>query len=102
MLEYNDFKIKNNLQRKNEILKSIDKYIEKHKSEYSNIDKDSYKSWGYIVNNFGINHKINDKFKELSDEEILHWYDKAFMLCIHIIRLNETKKINNERKQLEF
>jgi len=100
-LEYNDFKVKDNLQRKSEILKSIDKYIEKNQSEYSNIDKDSYKSWGYIVNNFGINHKTNEKYKDKDKKVLIEWYDKAFMLSIHLIRLTKIKEINSERKSLE-
>ncbi|MBQ7140157.1 MAG: hypothetical protein IJO32_01480 [Bacilli bacterium] len=101
LLEYNDFKIKDNLQRKSEILKSIDKYIEKNQSEYSKIDKDSYKSWGYIVNNFGVNHKTNEKYKDEDENNLIKWYDKAFMLSIHLIRLTKIKEINNERKSLE-
>lgn len=101
LLEYNDFKIKDNLQRKNEILKSIDKYIEKNQSEYSKLDKDAYSSWGYIVNNFGINHKINEKFQNEEKQSLINWYDKAFMLSIHLIRLTKMKEINSERKSLE-
>lgn len=101
LLEYNDFKVKDNLKRKNEILKSIDKYIEKNQSEYSNIDKDSYKSFGYILNNFGVNHKINDKYKDITTDKLLKWYDKAFDLAIHLIRFADVKKINKERKELE-
>lgn len=101
LLEYNDFKIKDNLQRKNEILKSIDKYIEKNQSEYSKLDKDTYSSWGYIVNNFGINHKINEKYQNEDKQTLINWYDKAFMLSIHLIRLTKIKEINSERKSLE-
>ena len=86
LLEYNDYKVKDNLKRKSEILKSIDKYIEKNQSEYSNIDKDSYSSFGYILNNFGVNHKINDKYKDITIDELLKWYDKAFDLALHLIR----------------
>jgi len=101
LLEYNDFKIKNNLHRKNEILKAIDKYIEKNQSEYSKVDNDSYRTWGYIVNNFGINHKIKDKYKECSHEDLLKWYDKAFLVGLHLIRFRKIKDLNRERKELE-
>lgn len=101
LLEYNDFKVRDNMKRKNEILKSIDKYIEKNQSEYSKTDKDSYSSFGYILNNFGINHKLNKKYLNISDDELLKWYDKAFDLAIHLIRFADIKKINEERKALE-
>lgn len=101
LLEYNDFKVKDDLKRKNEILKSIDKYIEKNQSEYSKIDRDSYSSFGYILNKFGINHKLNEKYLNISNDELLQWYDKAFYLAIHLIRLADIKKINEERKRLE-
>lgn len=101
LLEYNDFKVKDNIIRKTEILKAIDKYIEENQSVYSKLDKDSYSSWGYIVNKFGVNHKIEEKYKNISDEERLEWYDKAFYLAIHMIRLSKIKDINQERKDLE-
>lgn len=101
LLEYNDFNVSNNIIRKSEILKSLDKFIEKEQSEYSKIDKDSYSSWGYILNNFGINHKINDKYKSMTEKDLLIWYDKAFLLAIHMIRLKKIKTINQERKDLE-
>ena len=101
LLEYNDFKVKDDLNRKAEILKAIDKYIEENQSLYSKLDKNSYSSWGYIVNKFGINHKIEEKYKNISNEERLEWYDKAFYLAIHLIRLEKIKDINQERKDLE-
>ena len=101
LLEYNDFKVVNNLKRKKEILKSIDLYIENDKSHFSKIDKDTYNSIGYIMNKFGINHVIDDKYKNINEEELLKWYDKCYKLCIHLIRKREIDKINNERKSLE-
>lgn len=101
LLEYNDFKVASDISRKSEILKAIDIFIEKEQSEYSKLDNDSYRSWGYILNNFGINHKINSKYKDMSKEDLLKWYDKAFMLAIHLIRIREIKEINKERKDLE-
>lgn len=101
LLEYNDFKVVNNIKRKKEILKSIDLYIENDKSHFSKIDKDTYNSIGYIMNKFGINHVIDDKYKNINEEELLKWYDKCYKLCIHLIRKREIDKINNERKSLE-
>ncbi|MEG1597725.1 MAG: hypothetical protein RR294_06890 [Bacilli bacterium] len=100
LLEYNDFKVKADLHRKREILKSLDIFIEKNQLNYSKLDKDTYGSIGYIMNNFGINHKINSKYKD-NDIDLIQWYDKCFTLCIHLIRLSQIREINNERKSLE-
>lgn len=102
LLEYNDIRIRTDLKRKNEILKHIDKYIEKQKSILSKIDSVTYNSIGYIMNNYGINHKMNDKYLNISDAELLKWYDKCFLLSIHLIRTLEIKDINKERKSLEI
>lgn len=101
LLEYNDFRIIDNLIRKKEILKSIDLYIEKNQSQFSKLDKDTYSSIGYIMNKFGINHKIDDKYENLSENDLLGWYDKCYKLCIHLIRKKEINEINEERKKLE-
>lgn len=101
LLEYNDIRVKENIKRKSEILKYIDKYIEKQKSIFSKVDLDTYKSIGYIMNNFGINHKMNDKYLTITEKELLKWYDKCFILAIHLIRTLKIKEINQERKNLE-
>lgn len=101
LLEYNDFKIRNDIKEKASILKKIDIYIEKNKSLYSKIDNDSYRSFGYILNNFGINHKINDKYSNLKNNELIEWYDNAFQLALHLISMINIKQINNDRKLLE-
>lgn len=101
LLEYNDIRVKENIKRKSEILKYIDKYIEKQKSIFSKADSDTYNSIGYIMNNFGINHKMNDKYLTITEKELLKWYDKCFILAIHLIRTLKIKEINQERKSLD-
>lgn len=101
LLEYNDIRVRDDIKRKNEILKYIDKYIEKQKSIFSKADSDTYNSIGYIMNNFGINHRMNAKYLAITENELLKWYDKCFMLAIHLIRALKVKEINQERKKLD-
>ena len=100
LLEYNDFRIKNNMQEKKEILKAIDLYIEQNKKELSGIDNKLYNAIGTIVNEMGVNHPINKKFKYLTEKELLEWYDKCFLMMIHLIRGLEINKIKREREDL--
>ena len=100
LLEYNDFRIKNNMQEKKEILKAVDLYIEQNKKELSGIDNKLYNAIGTIVNEMGVNHPINKKFKYLTEKELLEWYDKCFLMMIHLIRGLEINKIKRERENL--
>lgn len=51
----------------------------------------------------GINHPIREeKYKNLSEEELLKWYDKCFLLMLYVIRRKEVKNINEERKKFEL
>ncbi len=100
LLEYNDFRIKNNMQEKKEILKAIDLYIEQNKKELSGIDNKLYNAIGTIVNEMGVNHPINKKFEYLTEKELLEWYDKCFLMMIHLIRGLEINKIKRERENL--
>ena len=85
-----------------EIRLNINKEFHKMVDYFHSINGTTYcNGWGYIVNKFGINHKIEEKYKNISNEERLEWYDKAFYLAIHLIRLEKIKDINQERKDLE-
>lgn len=101
LLEYNDFRNENDICRKREILKTLDKYLEENQEKLKQIDNSAYKSVGHIMNNFGINHKLPKKYKEISNEELIKLYDDCFLLVLHLIRYPEIKRINNEIKMLE-
>jgi len=47
------------------------------------------------------NHKINDKYSNLKNIELIEWYDNAFQLALHLINMTNIKQINNNRKLLE-
>ena len=101
LLSYNDIRIKDNIDEKKHILKQIDLYIETNKNKYRSLDKRLLDTIGTIVDEMGINHVIKkDKYKKLSNKELLEWYDKCFLLMIHLIRLETINKIKNERTEL--
>ena len=100
LLEYNDFKTKSDIVTKKKILKDIDLYIEKNINVKS-FDKDLDNAIGLIVNKMGVNHPIKEEpYKTFSEEQLLEWYDKCFLMMIHAIRTVEVNKIKNERKEL--
>ena len=99
LLEYNDFRIKNNIEEKKKILKKIDLYIEKN-IKIKSFDKGLDDSIGTIVNKMGINHPIEEEFKTLTVTELIEWYDKCFLMMIHAIRTVEINKIKDERKKI--
>lgn len=101
ILEYYDFRIEKNIYEKRKILKDIDLYIENN-IDAKSLDREADGTIGVIVNKMGINHPIKEeKYKNLSDEELLKWYDKCFLLMLYIIRKKEVKSINEERKNLD-
>ena len=99
LLEYNDFRIKNNIEEKKKLLKKIDLYIEKN-IKIKSFDKGLDDSIGTIVNKMGINHPIEEEFKTLTVAELTEWYDKCFLMMIHAIRTVDVNKIKDERKKL--
>lgn len=100
LLEYNDFRIKNNIEEKKKILKKIDLYIEKN-IKIKSFDNELDNSIGMIVNKMGINHPIKEEpYKSFTDSQLIDWYDKCFLMMIHAIRMVEINKIKNERKEL--
>ena len=49
----------------------------------------------------GVNHPITEEpYKSFTEEQLIEWYDKCFLMMIHAIRTVEVNKIKNERKQL--
>ncbi|MBR0492066.1 MAG: hypothetical protein IJJ82_08540 [Clostridia bacterium] len=100
VLEYNDFRIQDNIEEKKKILKDIDLYIEKIKNSISSIDGKLVDSIGTIVNKMGVNHPIDLEFKSLSEKELIKWYDKCYLMMLHAIRSLEIQKIKKERENL--
>ena len=100
LLEYNDFRIRNDINMKKKILKELDLYIEKN-INIKSFDRELDNSIGVIVNKMGVNHPIKEEpYKNFSREQLLEWYDKCFLMMIHAIRTIEIKNIKDERKKL--
>ncbi len=97
ILEYRDFRNENDMTRKKHILKVMDLHIESNKNELKRLDDKLYNNIGYIVNNFGVNHIIkNEKIKAYTEEQLIKWYDKCFLLMLHAIRNTEINSIKRE------
>lgn len=98
LLSYNDIR-NNNIESKKTILKKIDLFIEKRKGDYKSFNAPTYDTIQTIVNNMGINHPLEKKgYVDMTNKELIAWYDKCFKLMIHLIRIEEVNKINEERK----
>lgn len=96
LLEYNDFRIENDIQQKKIILKKIGDYLEPQRKELSNYNNSLTDDIFYILNNFSIRHN-NQKQITLDNTKLLYWYDVLFKMMIQIIR---EKQIKNYHTQL--
>ena len=100
LLEYNDFRIQDDIKVKQKILKNMDLYIEKN-INIKSFDKELDNAIGTIVNKMGVNHPIKEEpYKLFTDEQLIKWYDKCFLMMIHAIRTVQVHKIKEERKKL--
>lgn len=101
LLEYNDFRNKDDIEEKKKILKKLDLYIEENKKIILGIDSKLVDSIGTIVNEMGVNHPINkEPYISLRESELIEWYDKCFLLMIHAIRTTEVNDIKKQRQEL--
>lgn len=100
LLEYNDFRIQNDIDSKRKILKDIDLYIEKN-IKIKSFDTSLDNAIGTVVNEMGVNHPINkEPYLSYNNTQLIEWYDKCFLMMIHAIRAVEVNKIKSERKEL--
>jgi len=105
LLEYNDYRIKDDIKAKKSILKSIDLYLDdnnkKIKKTIRGIDSVLVDTFETIINNMGINHQGKEEvYTSMNDEEKIKWYDKCFLLMLHGIRAIKVGEIKNERNEL--
>lgn len=91
LLHYIDFSIKDDLEAKKDILKNIDLYIENNKKMKSYVESSIWNKFQKIVNKMGVNHPIDEEYKDYSEQEIIKEYDNCFLLMIHTIRSYEIK-----------
>lgn len=101
LLEYNDFKIKDDILAKRNILKQIDLYIEKN-IKLKGYDSGLENAIGKIINELGVNHPINKKYINYSNNQLIEFYDKCFIMMLHAIRIKEIIAIKDEIKNLSI
>ncbi len=99
LLEYNDFRIENDIKEKRIILKQIGDYLEPKRKYFNTYNKTLTECVFNLLNKLRIRHS-NDKQKELSNEEYILWYDKLFKMMIHLIRTTSIVDIQKEVKEL--
>lgn len=99
LLEYNDFRIENDIKQKRIILKQIGDYLEPRRKFYNSYNKTLTDRIFNLLNKMKIRHFDADQ-KEFSDQEYLDWYDKLYKMMIHLIRTPTIVEIQNEVKKL--
>ena len=102
ILNYNDFKIANNVEVKRQIIFNIGKYFEPKRNKLKEINSKLETNIFMALNNFHIRHNnISGKDKiayiaKLSDEEFLDLYDKTYHLLLLAFRLIQLPNIIKE------
>ena len=85
LLEYNDFRIENDVDEKKKLIFKIYQFIELHKKDYQEKNNTLYKSISHIVNNYKIRHSNSCQIS-LNDSDTIEVYDICFKMMIHLIR----------------
>lgn len=85
LLEYNDFRIENDVEEKKKLIFKIYQFIELHKKDYQEKNNTLYKSISHIVNNYKIRHSNSCQIS-LNDSGTIEVYDICFKMMIHLIR----------------
>ena len=104
VMEYNDFKIVNNVSEKQRILQSLANYIEPNRKTLKEKNAKLEKNLFMAFNKLNIRHNnLDGKKKEeytskLTREELVKWYDNIYSLCLISIRLLE---IDNQLQPFE-
>lgn len=102
ILNYNDFKIINDVEAKRQIIFNIGKYFEPKRKTLRGINSKLEDNIFMALNNFHIRHNnISGKDKidyitQLSDEEFLDLYDKTYHLLLIAFRLIQLPNILKE------
>lgn len=103
LLSYCDFRIEDDIEAKKTILKKIDIYIDKNKKLFDKYDgvPTIRNDMDFIMNKFGINHAIHEKFSSLQKSELLDLYDSCFILVLDIFRRREVSVIRKRIAKLK-
>ena len=99
IMEYNDFKIAENIGEKKKILIELSNYLEPKRQELKSKNSKLESNLFMAFNKLNIRHNnLEGKEKEeyttkLNDNELLKWYDKTYNLILIAIRLLELNNI---------
>lgn len=103
LLEYNDFRIENDINEKRIILKKLGDYLEPKRKEFNSINKSLTDDIFYMLNKFYIRHNNDGNIKFNSNADYIKWYDRLFKMIIHLIRskyiLDVQKELKDYKKQ---
>lgn len=110
MIEYNHFALKGHLNEKRKLLASIANFIEPilksnalQKGGYKVLQSDA----GFVFNNFHIRHNNKDGAKKqdyvasLSDYDLEEWYDRAYVIAMTVIIVNDYLSMSTEIVELK-
>ena len=98
LLEYNDFRIENDINEKRIILKKLGDYLEPKRKEFNSINKSLTDDIFYMLNKFYIRHNNDGNIKFDSNTDYIKWYDKLFKMIIHLIRSKYILVVQRELK----
>ncbi len=95
IINYNDFKISNNINDKQKILFELAKFLEPKRTALRKINSKLESDLFMVFNKLNIRHNNKDGNKkekyisDLNDIELLKWYDETYNLVLIAIRLLE-------------
>ena len=101
LLEYNDFRIENNIIEKRMILKKLGDYLEPKRKEFNSINRPLTDDIFFMLNKFYIRHNNSSNITFDSDADYIKWYDKLFKMIIHLIRMKYIIEVQNDLKEFK-
>jgi len=107
IMDYNDFRIHNDLLAKKDILVNFGQYLEPLRNDLEKIDKTLSSTIFFNLNNLHLRHNNKsgkDKSNyvaKLSDTDLIVWYDKLYYLILLAFRLLELPNKFKEFKELK-
>lgn len=107
ILDYNDFRIENDLKAKKDILNSLGQYIEPLRKDIKSANSSLEDYIFFCLNKLHIRHNNKsgkDKIKYVANikkKDLINWYDKVYDLILIAIRLVEMPNYFKDFKELK-
>ena len=105
LFEYIKFDIKNDVTSKSRLLSEIAKKMEPLRKEYSTTNKTLTEKIFQLFNKLDIRHnnkagsKKNEIVANMTEEELIGWYDKLYKLIIYLINQKENNSLLRESEK---